>query len=64
MAMCGVRNKDVDTSVDQRCCALPCVTKVTNRGTNHESAVSILSRIRILLTLNEILDRDQPGEPA
>jgi hypothetical protein len=43
---------------------LPGVAEVADRRTDEQPAVGVLRRVRELLGLHEVLDGDQPGEPA
>ena len=57
-----VGDEHVDTGLDEGRGALPGIAEVADRGTDHESAVGVLGRVRELLGLHEVLDRDESDE--
>ena len=64
VAVGGVDDEHVDAGLDERGGALPGLAEVADRGTDEESAVGILAGVGELLGLHEVLDGDQPAEPA
>ena len=64
VAVGGVGDEHVDAGLDQRRRPLPGVAEVADRRADHQPAVGVLGGVRELLGLHEVLDRDQPAEPA
>ena len=64
VAVGGVDDEHVDPGVDQRGGALPGLAEVADRGADEEAAVGVLAGVGELLGLHEVLDGDQPAEPA
>ena len=64
VAVGGVDDEHVDAGLDQRGGALPGVAEVADRGADEQAAVGVLGGVGELLGLHEVLDGDQPGEPA
>ena len=60
----GVDDQHVDPGVGQRHRAIPGVVADADRGTDQQPAVTVLGGQRVLLGLDEVLDGDQPGQPA
>src|SRR5690349_4000746 len=59
-----VHDDHVDAGLDQGPGPLVRVVADTDRGGDPEPALAVLGRVRILLALGEVLDRDQPAQPA
>ena len=64
VAVGGVDDEHVDAGLDQRRGALPGVAEVADRRADQQPAVGVLGGVRELLGLHEVLDGDEPGEPA
>ena len=60
----GVGHEHVDAGLDQGRGALPGVAEEADRRADPQPAVAVLGGVRVLLGLDEVLDRDQAGEPA
>ena len=64
VAVRGVDEQRVDAGLDERHRALPRVAEEADGRTDPEPAGGVLGRVGILLALGEVLDRDQPAQPA
>ena len=64
MAVGRVGDEHVDAGLDQGGGALPRVAEVADRGADEEPAVGVVGGVRELLDLHEVLDGDEPAEPA
>ena len=64
VAVRGVGDQDVHAGLDERGGAVPGVAEVADRGADHEPAVRVLGGVGELLGLHEVLDGDEPGQPA
>src|SRR5690625_1402670 len=58
----GVGDEDVDPRVDQGGCALPSVTEVADGRTDEQATRRVFGGIGVLLGLDEVFDRDEPGK--
>jgi hypothetical protein len=64
MAVCRVDDEHVGARTDQRLCTLDRVGPDADRGAHAQASVRILRRLRKLDALRDVLDRDQPSQPA
>ena len=64
VAVGDVGDQHVDAGLDERRRPLPGVAEVADRGADEQPAVAVLAGMRELLGLDEVLDGDEPGEPA
>jgi hypothetical protein len=64
VAVGDVRHEDVDAGLDQRRGALPRVAEVADRRADQQPPVGVLGGVRVLLRAHEVLDGDEPGQPA
>ena len=60
----GVDDQHVGAGVDQRHRARPRIGADADRRADQQPAVTVLGGQRVLLGLDEVLDGDQPGQPA
>src|SRR5208283_5888598 len=60
----GVDDQHVNPGVDQHHRADPGVTADTDGGPDQQPTVAVLGGQRVLFGLDEVLDGDQPGQPA
>ena len=64
MGVGGVDDQHVNPGVDQHHRPDPGITAHAHRGAYQQPAVAVLGGQRMLFGLGEVLDRDQPGQPA
>jgi hypothetical protein len=64
MTVRGVDDEDVDLGGDERCSALERIRSDADRGTDPQAALVVLRCIRVLDALRDVLDGDEPLEPA
>ena len=64
LAVGGVGHEHVDAGLDQGRGPLPRVAEEADRRGDPQPALAVLGGVRVLLGLDEVLDRDQPGQPA
>ena len=64
VAVGGVDDEHVDAGVDEQPGALVGVLADAERGADDEPAVGVLGGERVLVALDEVLDGDQPAQPA
>ena len=57
-------DEHVDAGLDERGGPLPGVAEEADRRADPQPALAVLGGERVLLGLDEVLDRDQAGEPA
>ena len=62
--MRGVHHDHVDAGVDQGAGPLVRLLADADRGGHPQPAGGVLGGVRVLLALGEVLDRDQPAQPA
>ena len=58
-AVCGVYYQDIDTRITKRTRTLPGISPVAHCSANHEAAAFILCCVRVLLSLDEVLNGNQ-----
>ena len=64
VAVRGVDDDHVDPGVDQQAGPLVGVLAHAERGADDQPAVGVLGGVGVLVALDEVLDRDQPAQPA
>src|SRR3954447_16739947 len=64
VAVGGVDDDHVDPGVDQQAGALVGVLADAHRRGDDQPAVGVLGGVGVLVALDEVLDRDQPAQPA